>query len=303
MFCPECGTDCGGAKFCSNCGTKLRKNTEGIQTVEQKTWEVPAGVYEGFRGHIVLGPTWLEIHNKKMQSPARIPYNQLTGVSYGRNHGLKGGFASIRWEGNCYLPIPKVFGEALRDATSIQTVSLKDLLFYHICCFLYTFVDPASGGAPVYARESEDSALSPARDLLPYYETYNPYRADAAEALREDTGMSRKEAERQIDAYFDRRQQAEYAADPTAALRDLNKILRTPKDERREQLEAANQAFCPRCLSTSISTQKRGFSGTMGFVGNRIVPVWGTLWGFIGANSTMAVCMKCGYKWTPRYEK
>ena len=28
MFCPNCGTDCGEAKFCSECGTKLHRPNE-----------------------------------------------------------------------------------------------------------------------------------------------------------------------------------------------------------------------------------------------------------------------------------
>ena len=286
MFCPNCGNNCADANFCPKCGTKLQEKGEERQVLEQRVWEIPVGVYKVFGGHIALGPTWMEIHKKKnlkaKNHTVRFPYTQLTVISYGRNHGLEGGFVAVRWEGNRDLPIPKNFGEALWDATSIQTDSPSDLLFYHICCFLYTFVNPSSGNAPVYARECYDDLPSTEQDLSFYYENYNPYRVEAVEALCENTYMTRKEAARLIDAYFDKRQKAEYEANASAALRDLNKILRTPEDERREQLETANLAFCPKCLSTSITARKNKY---------RLGRIW--------VSKIECICMKCGHTWTP----
>ena len=298
MFCPNCGNNCSDANFCPKCGTKLPQKGEESQVSEQRVWEIPAGVYKTFGGYIALGPTWMEIHKKKSLNSKdhtiKFPYTQLTGVSYGRNNGLDGGFAAVRWEGNRDLPIPKNFGEALWDATSIQTDSLNDLLFYHICCFLYTFVNPSSGDAPVYARECYDDLPSTGQDLSSYYENYNPYRDKAIAALRENTYMTRKEATRLIDAYFDKRQKAEYAEDATAALRDLNIILGKPDKERREQLEAENLAFCPKCLSTSITAQRRGYNST------RALLMHGVQYGMLGMNRVQCICMNCGHTWDPR---
>lgn len=42
--------------------------------------------------------------------------------------------------------------------------------------------------------------------------------------------------------------------------------------------------FCPRCHSTTVSTGKRGFSFVTGF---------------IGSNTTVNRCAKCGYSWKP----
>lgn len=286
MFCPNCGNDCATMRFCPMCGTKLPQKGEEGQVSEQRVWEIPVGVYKAYGGYIALGPTWMEIHKKKnlksKNHTVRFPYAQLTGVSYGRNHGLEGGFAAIRWEENRDLPVPKTFGDALWDSTSIQTDSPHDLLFYHICCFLYTFVNPSSGNAPVYARECYDDLPSTGQDLSSYYENYNPYRDKAIAALRENTYLTRKEAERLIDAYFDKRQKAEYAKDASAALRDLNIILGTPDDERREQFEAANLAFCPKCLSTSITAQKKRY-------------MLGRSW----VTKIECICMKCGHTWRP----
>jgi len=303
MFCPNCGNDCATMKFCPMCGTKLPQKSEEVQAAERRVWEIPAGVYKTFGGYIALGPTWMEIHKKKSLNSKdhtiKFPYTQLTGVSYGRNHGLDGGFAAVRWEGNRDLPMPKNFGEALWDATSIQTDSLNDLLFYHICCFLYTFVNPSSGDAPVYALECYDDLPSTGQDLSSYYENYNPYRDKAIAALRENTYMTRKEATRLIDAYFDKKQKAEYAEDATAALRDLNIILGKPDKERREQLESANLVYCPKCFSGSVFCEKKGFDFATAWLAERILPGRGFLLGGFGANKLQCKCLNCGHTWEP----
>lgn len=52
--------------------------------------------------------------------------------------------------------------------------------------------------------------------------------------------------------------------------------------ERRERLEKSKEVFCPKCLSTDISANKRG---------------WKLTTGMIGMNKIMVTCLKCGNKW------
>ena len=49
-----------------------------------------------------------------------------------------------------------------------------------------------------------------------------------------------------------------------------------------------NIVRCPKCGSTSISTQERGYS---------------LMWGFWGASSKKNLCQKCGYTWWPSGKK
>ena len=64
------------------------------------------------------------------------------------------------------------------------------------------------------------------------------------------------------------------------------------KIERERKLKESGQAYCPKCLSTSISVQKKGYSVGQAMLG-------GPLAGAIGSNKMECVCMKCGYKWEP----
>lgn len=45
-----------------------------------------------------------------------------------------------------------------------------------------------------------------------------------------------------------------------------------------------NQVTCPKCGSTSITTEERGYD---------------IMWGFLGSSSKKNLCQKCGYKWWP----
>lgn len=289
-FCPKCGINCGNAKFCPQCGKKLKKSVKDALPEEQKVWKIPLGAYKGYQSHIELGPDWLEIRNgnatrtMKIPCTTRIPYDQLVGVSYHRSRylGLDAGFMAVRWRDNQHLPIPTKWRMAHDDLTSVWVLPDENLLFYHICCFLYTFVDPTSGEPPEYAYQKKGSTKPSPRDLQPYYDKHKPYRQDAIAALCEDVGIQPNEARCLIDVYFDRQQQKEYAADPQVALRDLNKILHTPEDEQREQLEAANLAFCPKCLSTSTTARKNQY-------------MLGRIW----VTKIECICMKCGHTWEP----
>lgn len=66
--------------------------------------------------------------------------------------------------------------------------------------------------------------------------------------------------------------------------------------ERRRELDEQGVAYCPKCLSTSLSAQKKGGSIVKGLVGGAIAGPVGLLAGGIGRNKIDVVCMKCGNK-------
>ncbi len=64
------------------------------------------------------------------------------------------------------------------------------------------------------------------------------------------------------------------------------------KKEKKARLDKMDVVYCPKCLSTQITAQKRGFS-----VGQAIT--FGTLAGMVGSNKIVLTCMKCGHKFKP----
>lgn len=66
---------------------------------------------------------------------------------------------------------------------------------------------------------------------------------------------------------------------------------------RRRELDASGQVYCPRCLSTSISADKKGFGIGKAIVGASLVGGIGLTAGNIGSKKVICTCLKCGYQW------
>lgn len=59
----------------------------------------------------------------------------------------------------------------------------------------------------------------------------------------------------------------------------------------------SNVARCPKCGSTSITANKKGFSATKGVLGLAVSPLAGAIAGGAGRNKVMCTCLKCGHQW------
>jgi hypothetical protein len=59
------------------------------------------------------------------------------------------------------------------------------------------------------------------------------------------------------------------------------------------------QVKCPKCLSTQISSNKKGFSGTKAVTGAILTGGIGLLAGTIGSNKVKITCLNCGHKFNP----
>lgn len=329
-FCPKCGTKlpqqaqnesavwqigmpcphCGGTKLngncCAFCGAQLMADSEESGDKSSADFaampaldEIPEGLYMGVLGYIELHKTDLEFYTGS--KVFTIPYNQLYAVCYRRKRSYSNGTIVLRWQDNKEVPLPE-FGREAWDRSMVSARQGESLFFYHLSWFLYTFTTPTSVPAPRYTPGEMPEAAPSNADLSKYYEEFNPYREEAAQALSIYEDITLSAARQQIDHYFDLRQREEYAAEPQNALRDLVKMLNTPSDRKRKELEMQGKAFCPKCLSEDITAKRRGFSYTRGALGNRLAPGLGILVGSIGADTTECICLKCGHEWLPRKE-
>ena len=63
----------------------------------------------------------------------------------------------------------------------------------------------------------------------------------------------------------------------------------------REERKNSNEVCCPRCGSTSLSANKKGWSLGKGLVGAALInPIGGVATGMIGKNKIIITCLKCG---------
>jgi ssDNA-binding Zn-finger/Zn-ribbon topoisomerase 1 len=64
------------------------------------------------------------------------------------------------------------------------------------------------------------------------------------------------------------------------------------------QTEARGQKIsCPKCGSTQITANKKGFGGGKGLGGALLLGPLGLLYGFRGSNKILATCLNCGHQW------
>ena len=85
--------------------------------------------------------------------------------------------------------------------------------------------------------------------------------------------------------------------------KDMLKIARDTRDAKiaedklkKNEMDEQGIPYCPKCLSTSLSAQKKGGSIVKGLVGGAILGPVGLLAGGIGRNKMDLYCLKCGNK-------
>ena len=60
-----------------------------------------------------------------------------------------------------------------------------------------------------------------------------------------------------------------------------------------------NQITCPKCHSTQLTANKKGFSGKKAVVGGLLTGGIGFLAGTIGSNKIVLTCLNCGNQFGP----
>ena len=70
-------------------------------------------------------------------------------------------------------------------------------------------------------------------------------------------------------------------------------------EERKQQAAQDGVACCPRCGSTSLSINKKGFGGGKATAGMLTFGLGGAVAGTYGMNGMKITCLNCGYKYKP----
>ena len=167
MFCPNCGKDCGSAKFCPECGQKLQGKPEkeqkssvwsvgmpcphcggtkldggccafcgaqlekDVSSFEDQRLDIPYGVYKCFYGYLELKKDVLIIKNKHTPEVS-FPYTSIAKIKYTPMTRFKFGYLSIRTKADSDKPFPDSDLEAMKDETTVLHYSRDENLFRFI---------------------------------------------------------------------------------------------------------------------------------------------------------------------------
>lgn len=80
-------------------------------------------------------------------------------------------------------------------------------------------------------------------------------------------------------------------------LRNAGRTVSPYKQPSNQPVQDNNIARCPKCGSTSLSANKKGFSLAKGAVGVATVGVYGAVAAGLGKNKVLVTCLKCGHQW------
>ncbi|MDU1412606.1 MAG: hypothetical protein E6929_07290 [Clostridium sp.] len=80
-------------------------------------------------------------------------------------------------------------------------------------------------------------------------------------------------------------------------LRNAGRTVSPYEQPNYQPVQDNNVARCPKCGSTSLTANKKGFSVTKGVVGLAVSPLAGAVAGGAGRNKVIVTCLKCGHQW------
>ena len=253
MFCPNCGKDCGDAKFCPECGQDLRSINEAAVR-EAKIPEPPIGRYESAIGHIELETETVTVHKKILFRVVerKIRYSDVFNVAYKKATGLGLGYLAIREKKDRLIPLPTSM-EAASDETTLSFGSGESNTFYALYQYLKCLVDSGSS--------------------LSTTDVPNYTQARQASESKRNTSIPK-------------------TFQKPKSSRDVH-------NEKRTALDKSGQVYCPKCLSTSISANQKGFGFARGAIGAAVGLDVGLIAGGIGSKKVVCTCLKCGHQWKP----
>lgn len=124
-------------------------------------------------------------------------------------------------------------------------------------------------------------------DMIQYYELYKGSRLNAVKALRCDTGLGIIDAKKKIDSLFNYMESKE----PAKSRVNPVQLLQAKK----RKLDETDKLYCPKCLSTNVCANPKGYDYVRGALGVSLGFGW--IIGGIGSSKIICTCLKCGHQW------
>lgn len=141
-------------------------------------------------------------------------------------------------------------------------------------------------------------------DLLTIVGKYGCDSPGVYKHLKQKYGISREQAEELLAPYVlmkatnsPRKSIFSELVKSSYEQAQIDASKKSAEKEHRKELDDSGQVYCPKCLSTSISADKKGFGIGKAVIGAAAFGGIGLAAGNIGSKKVICTCLKCGYKW------
>lgn len=125
--------------------------------------------------------------------------------------------------------------------------------------------------------------------------TFKSNRIDTVKAFSNKTGLNLTESKKIVDKIYEERLKQDLSKNPL-----VQKSIEKQEDKLKvEQLKKDKIPYCPKCHSTSLSANKKGFGFGKAALGLNLGLDIGLLAGGLNANKIEITCLNCGYKFKP----
>lgn len=260
MICKKCGTAFEG-NFCSNCGAPVTPQVENYPSA-------PVGEYKGSLCTVILSDMDLTIRKKILfkHSEEVIPYSELYNVSFKK--GILGGFICVRSIRNRETPLSTSGSSASDPFSADFATATESERFYDIYRFLQNII--TINDYPVYEP--------PEKEPIPSFDQQKQERTqDHTKALRAEPI---------------------HQSEPTKAVaQEKERPHKKSKQELKRDAHNAGQACCPKCGSTSLSANKKGYGVGKAVAGVFVAGPIGLVAGNLNAKKVWVTCLNCGKRW------
>ncbi len=293
MFCPNCGYDCKDANFCPNCGASLKEIKIPASATEKVSAEVDSVEKQSILS--LNEPYYREINGY------RIDLHKLI-RTYGNGMRKIGAFT---------------FLETNYGVTKAQAQEILEPLYEAHAGEKITFADGLKAQAMLQQEATQAKEALKKRDKKIYASgEYTKVCLNCGDRLLT--------AARKCPTCGNKTEFAVVEKTDTEKIRQLQENVPNPKEgltakwksssliqsatqnaqkDMKKQQIRENQAngivCCPKCGSTSVTAQKKGFSFVKGAIGATVGLDVGLIAGGAGANKVILTCMNCGHQWKP----
>lgn len=154
-------------------------------------------------------------------------------------------------------------------------------------------------GCPLNSSTSTENNTEDIYDVASIVDEYGNDRISACKELSHMYGLKLSEAKKLVDAEHNRRKKLSNSTPSTPIFLTKKSQQKYETKQRIKENKSNAVACCPKCGSTSLSANKKGFGLLKGAAGVATFGAYGVVTAGLGKNKVIVTCLNCGHQFKP----